>query len=111
MVKVRVEVSPFCDIMSEWRVVVIPCQHVVDIVDHSWHMGVGFRKIRRPHSMVGSFGLMNCEIGRPHSVMNNSLTVVPFLEVVTFVFLMCRVNSRRVDHLLHQFSLLETLIY
>ena len=54
---------------------------------------------------------MNSEIRSPHSVMNDSLSVVPFLEVISFVFLMSRMDSGGEDHLGHQFSLLETLVY
>ena len=42
--------------------------------------------------------------------MDDSLSVVPLLEVVTTIFLMTRVDFRQVDHLVHKFSLLETLI-
>jgi len=43
--------------------------------------------------------------------MNNSLSVVPFLEVISSVFLMSGVNPWCENHLVHQFSLLETLIH
>ena len=42
--------------------------------------------------------------------MNNSLSEVPFLEEVTLVFLMTWMDFWKVLHLVHEFSLLETLI-
>lgn len=42
--------------------------------------------------------------------MDNSLPKVPFLEEVTSHFLMTWMAFWEVDHLVHEFSLLETLI-
>lgn len=42
--------------------------------------------------------------------MNNSLSVVPLLEVVSSVLLVSRVDSWSEDHLVHKLSLLETLV-
>jgi hypothetical protein len=42
--------------------------------------------------------------------MDNTLTVVPFLEVVTSVLLMSWVNSREIFHQRLEFSLFETLV-
>jgi hypothetical protein len=54
---------------------------------------------------------MNGEVGRPHSVVDLALSEVPLLEVVASVFLMGRVDLRGEDHLVHEFSLLETLVH
>jgi hypothetical protein len=43
--------------------------------------------------------------------MDNTLTVVPLLEVITSVFLMSRVDSWKVLHEGGHFSLLETLVH
>ena len=42
--------------------------------------------------------------------MNNSLSKVPFLEVVSSVLLMSWMNFGGEDHFAHKFSLLETLV-
>lgn len=42
--------------------------------------------------------------------MNNSLSVVPFLEEISLVLLMTRVDAGSVHHELHQFTLFETLL-
>jgi hypothetical protein len=43
--------------------------------------------------------------------MNHSLSVVPFLEVISFVFLVSWMNLGSIHHLVDKFSLFETLIY
>ena len=73
-------------------------------------MRVGLGEFRGPHSIVGILGLMNCEVRRPDSVVNDSLSVIPLLEVVTSVFLVSRMNFGCKDHLVHELSLFETLI-
>ena len=54
---------------------------------------------------------MNSEVWGPNSVMDNSLSEVPLLEIVTSVFLMSWVYLWKEDHFVHQLSLLETLIH
>ena len=54
---------------------------------------------------------MNSEVGRPDSIMDLTLSVVPLLEIVTSVLLMSGMDLRGEDHLVHEFSLLETLVY
>jgi hypothetical protein len=53
---------------------------------------------------------MNGEVGWPDSIMNLPLSEVPFLEVVTSVLLMSGVNFGSENHLVHELSLLETLV-
>lgn len=89
----------------------ITSKQVVRVVNETRLVRVGFRKFWRPHTIVSIFSLMYSEIWCPHSVMNNSLSVIPLLEVVSLVFLMSGVDSWSEDHLIHKFSLLETLIY
>jgi hypothetical protein len=110
VIKVRIEVSTFWHIMTEGRVVVVTSQHVVGVVDQSWRMRIHLGELRRPHSTIGILSLMHCEIGRPHSVMDNSLSEVPFLEIVSFVLLVSWVELRQEYHLIHKFSLFETLV-
>lgn len=43
--------------------------------------------------------------------MNDSLSEVPLLEVVSSVFLMSWVDLRGEDHFAHQFSLFESLVH
>jgi len=70
------------------------------------HLG----QLRRPDSLIGTFGLMYCEVGGPDSVVDHSLSEVPFLEIIASVCLMSRMDFRGEDHFSHEFSLLETLI-
>lgn len=111
MVKVWVEESTFWDIMAEWWTIVIACHQVVDVVDHTRLVWIGFWKLWRPHTLISTFGLMNSEIRGPDSIMNNSLSEVPFLEVVASVFLMSGMDSGSEDHLWDEFSLFESLVH
>jgi hypothetical protein len=88
----------------------ITSQQIVRVVDKTRLMRVGLWEFRWPDSIVGVFGLMNSEVRSPHSIVNDSLSVIPLLEVITFVLLMCWVNSWSEDHLWNKFSLLEPLI-
>lgn len=110
VIKVWVVESALWNIESERWVVVVTGQQVVWVINETWLVRVSLWKFRWPDTIVGILGLMDSEIWSPHSVMNNSLSVVPLLEVITFVFLVSGVDSWSEDHLWHQFSLLETLI-
>merc|ERR1711907_747853 len=53
---------------------------------------------------------MDGHVWWPHSVVDNSLSEVPFLEEVTSVLLMTWMDLGEIDHLLHEVNLLETLV-
>ncbi len=110
VIEVGIEVSAFWNIMAEGRVVMEPSHDVVGIVDKTRRVGVHLGEVRRPHSLVGAFGLMHSEVRRPHSVVNDSLSVVPFLEEITFVLLVSWVQLGQEYHFVDEFSLLETLV-
>jgi len=94
VIVVRVEMSTLGDVSTEGRVIVIAGEQVVGVVDQTGGMGEGLREIWRPDTHIGIFCLMDSHVGRPHSIGNNSLSVVPLLEVVTAIFLMTRVDLR-----------------
>lgn len=111
VIVVWVVISTLWHIKTEWWVVMITSQKVVRVVDETWRVGKHLGKIWRPDTHVGVFGLMHGHIWWPHSVVNDSLSVVPFLEEITSIFLMSWMNLGEVDHLLGEFSLLETLVH
>jgi len=53
---------------------------------------------------------MDSHVWWPHSVVDDSLSKVPFLEEITSVLLMSWVNFWEEDHLLNELGLFETLI-
>ena len=110
MIEVWVEMSTFWNIKSKWWVVMVSSKEVVGVVDQTWGVSKNLGKIWWPDTHVGLLGLMDSHVWSPHSVMNNSLSEVPFLEEVTLVFLMTWMDFWKVLHLVHEFSLLETLI-
>ena len=73
-------------------------------------MSVDLGKIGRPHTHISLFGLMDCHIWWPHSIVDNSLSKVPLLEEISSIFLMGWMDLWEKDHLVHQLSLLESLI-
>lgn len=111
VIVVRVIVTTFRHIETERRVIVVTCEQVVGVVDQTWLMGVSLGKFGRPDTIVSILGLMHGEVRSPHSVLDDSLSVVPLLEVVALVFLMGGVNSWCEDHLADKFSLLESLVH
>ena len=110
MIVVWVEVSTFWNINTEWWRVVITGQQIVRIVDETWVMGIGLRQIWWPDTLIGVLSLMDSHVWWPHSIVNNSLSAIPFLEEVTSVFLMCWMHFWEVNHLLHKLVLIETLV-
>lgn len=60
--------------------------------------------------MIGVLGLMDSHVWCPHSIVNDSLSEVPLLEEVTSIFLMTWMNLWEIDHLIHELSLLESLV-
>jgi hypothetical protein len=107
---VRVEVTAFRHIETEGGIVVVASQQVVGVVNQTWLMGVGLGELRGPDTIVSVLCLMYGEVGWPDSVMNDTLSEVPLLEVVTSVLLMSGVDLGSEDHLIHELSLLETLV-
>jgi hypothetical protein len=87
--------------MSKWWIIMISCEQIIRIINHSWRMGISFWQFRWPNSTISIFSLMNCKIRSPDSIMNNTLTEVPFLEVVSLVFLMSWMNFRWENHFIH----------
>ena len=53
---------------------------------------------------------MDSHVWWPHSVVDNSLSIIPFLEEVTSVLLMSWVDLWEIDHLLDELGLFETLV-
>ena len=111
VVEVWVEISSLWHVESEWWVVVVTGHHVVRVVDQTWLMGVDLGQIGRPHTVVGSLGLVDGEVWGPHSVIDHSLSEVPLLEEVSLVLLSGRVDFGGVDHFVHELSLGETLVH
>ena len=54
---------------------------------------------------------MDSHVWWPHSIVNTSLSKVPFLEEISSVFLMTWVDLWKINHLVHELSLFETLVY
>ena len=73
-------------------------------------MGSSLGQIRGPDTLVGVLSLMDSHVRSPDSVTDDTLAVVPLLEVVTSVLLMGGVDLGKEDHLLNEFVLSETLV-
>ena len=110
VIVVRVEVSSLRDICTKRSLIVVAGEEVIRVVDHTGRVVQGLGQIWGPDTHVGVLSLMGSEIRRPHSIGDDSLSVVPLLEVITTILLMTRVDLRQKDHLVHKLSLLETLI-
>jgi len=111
VIVVWVEISTFWDIKTERRIVVISSHQVVRVVDETWRVRKSLGKIWRPDTHVGVLSLMHGHIWRPHSIVDDSLSVVPLLEEISSVFLMTWMDLWKIDHLFGEFSLSETLVH
>ena len=88
----------------------VTSHQVIRVVDETWRVGKSLGEIWRPDTHIGVLSLMHGHVWRPHSVMDNSLSIVPLLEEVSSVLLMTWMDLWKIDHLLGEFSLLETLV-
>ena len=111
MIVVWVEVSSFWYIDTERSSVVVTSEKVIRIVGHTWLHSTGLGELRWPHTHVCSLGLMDSEIWWPDSVMDLSLAVIPFLEVISSVLLMTWMNLWKVHHELLELHLFETFVH
>ena len=103
--------SSLWHIKAERWVIVVTGEKVVGVVDQTSVVGDGLGEIWRPDTHVGVLGLMNGHVWWPHSIMDDALSVIPLLEIITSVLLVAWVHLGQVDHLIHEFSLLETLVH
>jgi len=111
VIEVRVEVATFRDIMTERRVIMIASQQVIGVAGKTGLMGSSLGEFWGPHTLVGLLGLMNGHVRGPDAVIDLTLTEVPFLEVVTAIFLMSGMDLGKENHLLGEFALRETLVH
>ena len=69
----------------------IPSQNVIDVVDSS-RSEPDFGEIRRPHTSISVLSLLLRVVRSVDTVVDQSVTVLPFLIVILFEMVMCRVN-------------------
>lgn len=110
VVKVGIEVAALRDVMAKGSIVVVASQQIVGVVGETRLVSGCFGELRGPHTLVGLLSLMHSHVRWPDAVVDLALAEVPFLEIVTLVFLMRRVQLRKVDHLLTELSLVEALV-
>ena len=110
VIVVGVEVATLGHIETERRRVVVTSEQVVGVVDQTRLMSTCLGQLGRPDTHVGVLGLMDGHVWWPDSVMDLTLAVIPLLEEVTSVLLMGRMDLGKVDHLLLELHLLETLV-
>lgn len=89
---VRVEVFTLGDIDTIRGLVVITGQDVEDVVDTTWSES-NLGQIDGPDTVVGVFTLILREIRRIDSVVNVSISFIPFLVVVLLVMVMGRMDG------------------
>ena len=110
VIVVGVEVTTLRDIKSERRGVMVTREQVVRVVHDTGGVHGHLGQLWGPHTHVGSLGLVDSLVWRPHAVMDDSLSVIPLLEEITSVLLMSGVNSGEVLHGGRELHLSETLV-
>jgi hypothetical protein len=99
VIKVRIEITAFWYIKTEWWGIMIASEQVIWVVSKTRLMGTSFWKLWRPNTLVSIFCLMDSHVWWPDSVMDLTLSKVPLLEVIWAVLLMTWMNLRQVNHL------------
>ena len=89
----------------------VTSEKIVWVVGHTWLHSTGLGELGWPHTHVSSLGLMDSEIWWPDSVMDLSLAVIPFLEVISSVLLMTWMHLWKVHHELLELHLFETFVH
>lgn len=110
MIVVGVEVTTLRYIKSERRRVMVTSQQVVRVVHDTGRVHGNLGQLWGPDTHVSSLSLMDSLIWGPHAVMDDSLSVIPFLEVIGSVLLMSGVNSGQEFHGSGELHLFETLV-
>jgi len=111
VIVVGVEVTTLRDIKSERRGVMVTSEQVVGVVGKTGTHLTNLGKFWRPDTQVSSLGFMDSLVWGVDSVMDDTLSVIPFLEEITSVLLMSRVHSGQELHGLAKLGLLETLVH
>ena len=108
MIEVWIEGFSLRDIHAEGRWEVISCGNVVDIVETTGsELDLG--EISWPNTTISILSLILGEIWWVNVIGNDSISFVPFLEVVLLEVLMSRVDSE-IAHHLSQLELLVSLV-
>jgi len=110
VIVVRVEESSLGHIQTKRRVVVEASHQIIDVADVTGVVGSSLGEVLRPKTSVGVLCVMHSEIWWPDSIMDGSLSIIPFLEEIALILLMSRMHFSKENHLVHKFSLFETLI-
>ena len=97
VVEVGIEGFALGNVESDGRLVVIAGEDVVNIVLASWSES-DFGEISGPYSPICVFGLILGEIGGVNSVVDQSVSFVPFLIVVLFEVVVGRVDCERLTN-------------
>ena len=98
MIEVRIEVFSLRDIHAERRGKVISCGDIIDVVETTGsELDLG--EISWPNTSVSILSLILGEIWWVDVIGDDSISLIPFLEVVLLEMLMSRVNSEIAHHL------------
>jgi len=93
---VRVEVFTLGNIDTERRLIVVTSQDVEDIVDTTGSES-NLGQINGPNTTISILTLILREIRRIDSVVNNSISFIPFLLVVLLIMVMSRMDGEVAD--------------
>jgi len=98
MIEVRIEVFSLRDIHAERRGKVISCGAIIDVVETTGsELDLG--EISWPNTSVSILSLILGEIWWVDVIGDDSISLIPFLEVVLLEMLMSRVDSEIAHHL------------
>ena len=98
MIEVRIEVFSLRDIHAERRGEVISCGDIIDVVETTGsELDLG--EISWPNTSVSILSLILGEIWWVDVIGDDSISLIPFLEVVLLEMLMSRVDSEIAHHL------------
>lgn len=73
-------------------------KYIINIIDSSWpHPNL--RKVSRPYSPIGILGFIYTIISRIDPIMNDSISVFPFLVIILLEMVMSRIDAEHSDHI------------
>jgi len=98
VIEVRVEGFALRNIHAERRWEVISCGDIVNIVETT-RSELDLGEISWPNTSISIFSLILGEIWWVNVIWDDSISLIPFLEVVLLEMLMSRMNSEIAHHL------------
>jgi len=109
VIEIRIKIFSFRHISSKGCLKMISSRNIIDITNTTWSKS-NLREICRPNPSISILSLILREIRSIYSIRNNSIPFIPFLIIILFEMVVCRVDCEVLRNNRGQFQLFVGLI-